>query len=574
MKGKKMTTGEGIIKSIAIILIILLTAFMLSCGGGGGSVSNSGVTKVTVSIGQSKLASFIDNLSTRSSSAIPSNVASVRIVISGDGTVLFDNTYDVAGSTQIVESYNVPNGLNRDFFAVAMDANGASLFQGDTKADLDGTPRDITIQMESVTSEVTGAWSLFHTKQGGVEEGPDFLRLTQSGNSVTFTFIETKSGQTHTGNGAINGNNIELSFAGTDICDNPTTITLTGTISTDGNTITGAYTQPGTGSCGETGTWRAAKAQPPASDISGSWSFFTTPQGGTEQAQSCLTLTQTGSFLTGSANVEGANANIFGILNGNSIQVIAIDPPDTSNCTRLHHVTGTIASDGNSASGTYTQTSEPGGCVPSESGTWRATKGACTPVTPPSVTLNSIAVTPANPSITAGATQQFTAAGTYSDGTFADITMQVTWNSSNSAVATVNSSGLATGVAAGTSNITATSGSITGNTNLTVTAPLPGGFPSNVPLGNYRIDVQVCTSGNTGANCFSGQSFTVGNTDINQFAQAMLDALNTAGQQLGSQGVSSSISYTPWNGTSFTITDNLSFQDGSTASITYTVTKI
>ena len=70
-------------------------------------------------------------------------------------------------------------------------------------------------------------------------------------------------------------------------------------------------------------------------------------------------------------------------------------------------------------------------------------------------TLQSIAVTPASPSIAKGLTQQFTATGSYSDGSFSDITAQVTWNSATPGVATISAAGLATGVGVGTSNITA-----------------------------------------------------------------------------------------------------------------------
>ena len=84
--------------------------------------------------------------------------------------------------------------------------------------------------------------------------------------------------------------------------------------------------------------------------------------------------------------------------------------------------------------------------------------------------LFSIAVTPANPSIASAATQQFTATGTYTDNTTKDITSSVTWTSGTASVATINTSGLATGIGAGTSVITATSGSISGTTNLTVTS--------------------------------------------------------------------------------------------------------
>jgi len=93
-------------------------------------------------------------------------------------------------------------------------------------------------------------------------------------------------------------------------------------------------------------------------------------------------------------------------------------------------------------------------------------------VTAAGVTLKSIAVTPASPSIVAGNTQQFTATGTYSDNSTKNVTTSVTWKSSNTAFATIGAAtGLATGVAAGTTQITATQGSIVSPTDpLTVTA--------------------------------------------------------------------------------------------------------
>src|SRR5271166_2244335 len=86
--------------------------------------------------------------------------------------------------------------------------------------------------------------------------------------------------------------------------------------------------------------------------------------------------------------------------------------------------------------------------------------------------LVSIAVTPVNPSIAAGTQQQFTATGTYSDGSKQNVTNAVTWTSSATSVATINSAGLASGIAAGNTTIQATWGSINGATGLTVTAPV------------------------------------------------------------------------------------------------------
>ena len=85
--------------------------------------------------------------------------------------------------------------------------------------------------------------------------------------------------------------------------------------------------------------------------------------------------------------------------------------------------------------------------------------------------LQSIAVIPAGPSLAAGLTQQFVATGTFSNSTSVALSAGVTWTSSNTAVATVNASGLAVAVAAGTATITAMSGALFGSTALTVAAP-------------------------------------------------------------------------------------------------------
>ena len=104
-------------------------------------------------------------------------------------------------------------------------------------------------------------------------------------------------------------------------------------------------------------------------------------------------------------------------------------------------------------------------------------------------TLQSIAVTPSNPSISPSKTQQFTATGTYSDGSTKNITTTVTWASSNNAVATIGTStGLATGVTAGTSQITATLGGVVSpNDALTVTATTGNFYTTNFPLTENPI---------------------------------------------------------------------------------------
>ncbi len=103
---------------------------------------------------------------------------------------------------------------------------------------------------------------------------------------------------------------------------------------------------------------------------------------------------------------------------------------------------------------------------------------------PPPVgpTLVSIAVTPASPTLAVAATLQFVATGTYSDASVADVTSSSTWGSATPAKATISAGGLATGVAAGTSVISATIGAVSGNTTLTIASTSGGGEPGPTPV--------------------------------------------------------------------------------------------
>ena len=114
-------------------------------------------------------------------------------------------------------------------------------------------------------------------------------------------------------------------------------------------------------------------------------------------------------------------------------------------------------------------------------------------------TLASIAVTPSNPSLLVGATQQFTATGTYSDGSTQNVTSQATWTSSSTAAATINASGLATAVSAGTTTLTAALAGVAGSTLLTVQAPSVAITTTSLPNGvaNAAYSATLTASGGT-----------------------------------------------------------------------------
>lgn len=91
---------------------------------------------------------------------------------------------------------------------------------------------------------------------------------------------------------------------------------------------------------------------------------------------------------------------------------------------------------------------------------------ACIGSTISNLFVTSVKVTPANPSIALQGTQQFMLSVTFVDGTTDhENPNDTTWTSDNTAVATINKMGIATGITPGTANI---KGSFQGNNAKTV----------------------------------------------------------------------------------------------------------
>lgn len=93
--------------------------------------------------------------------------------------------------------------------------------------------------------------------------------------------------------------------------------------------------------------------------------------------------------------------------------------------------------------------------------------------------------------------------------TLSSATSGGTWSSSNPAIATIDASGLVTGIAVGSSTITYTvtnsCGTATRTTVVTITAPISGGGGGcTIPVANFTI--------NNATQCLTGNAFTFTNT--------------------------------------------------------------
>jgi len=133
--------------------------------------------------------------------------------------------------------------------------------------------------------------------------------------------------------------------------------------------------------------------------------------------------------------------------------------------------------------------------------------------------LVSIAVTPTTASVPEGMTRQFKATGTYGDGTTRDITHSVTWTSSATSIATVNSAGLVTGMAAGGPvTLTAMRATLSGSTQLTVTPAVVVGItvtPATASIMSGATQQFTATgtlSNNTTTDLTSSVTWTSSNT--------------------------------------------------------------
>ena len=144
-------------------------------------------------------------------------------------------------------------------------------------------------------------------------------------------------------------------------------------------------------------------------------------------------------------------------------------------------------------------------------------------------TLSSLAVGP-TATIQQSRTVQMSATGTYSDGSTKSPVSGVVWSSSDQTVATVSSSGLATGVSPGSATITGAVGSVSGQATLTVTI-------ANLSSITIAPTTANITSGNTQQYSATGTTTSGKTVNITNSVTWAVQAGSVQGVSINSSGL-------------------------------------
>jgi hypothetical protein len=154
-----------------------------------------------------------------------------------------------------------------------------------------------------------------------------------------------------------------------------------------------------------------------------------------------------------------------------------------------------------------------------------------------------------------GTLQQFTATGTFSDGSSQDITGAVTWASSDASVASITAGGEATALALGSATISATSGSIAGSTTVSVEPAVLSSItvrPANKKIAKLTRQqfqaIGTYTDGSTrnltGKVSWTSSSTSVASINSRGLAKAMTPGITTITATLGSISASTKLDVT------------------------------
>jgi uncharacterized protein YjdB len=166
----------------------------------------------------------------------------------------------------------------------------------------------------------------------------------------------------------------------------------------------------------------------------------------------------------------------------------------------------------------------------------------------------SISVSPTTQSISAGQTAQFTATGIFGHGnnhpsTTQDLTDSATWTSSIPAVATVSATGVATGISAGSTTITASMNGFTGVVSASATLTVNGG--GGVAPGTTVVSLAVIPSAQSVAvPTQTAQFLAIGTTSTGQTVNVTnAVAWSSSSQQIATIGATTGLATALGQGT-------------------------
>ena len=178
------------------------------------------------------------------------------------------------------------------------------------------------------------------------------------------------------------------------------------------------------------------------------------------------TLTVSGATITSISVTPGAPAIAAGTTQQFTAMATLSDASTQDVTNTANWTSGTLAAATVSGTGLATAVATGQSVMTATVG---AVSGSAT-LTVSGATVTSVVVTPSNPTIANGTTQQYTAMANFTSGPPQDVTSSAVWTSSQTGFATIAPGGLASAVAPGTTTITATFEGQSGSTDLTVGA--------------------------------------------------------------------------------------------------------
>jgi len=345
------------------------------------------------------------------------------------------------------------------------------------------------------------------------------------------------------------------------IAINPPTATIAlGT--TQQFTATGTFTDGTTQDLTQSGHWSSTVATVATiSDTAGTMGqVSTTGTGTTAIGISSGTVSGTGTLVVNPAALVSIALNppAATIALGTTQQFTATGTytdgttQDVTSVVTWSSSSATVAIIGN-AVGSYGLATSAGQGTANVTASVNAISGSSTlSVTGP--TLISIAITPNGASIPLGTGQQFTALGTYSDGSTQDLTQSASWASSASGVATIGGGGYATTVVPGFTTITATSGSVTGSVALSVYSAVPTSLIVTPTSSSILVGAQQQFSATL--TYTDGSSVNVNSMVTWISSNPGVATVNSSGLAVGVTAGSSGIEAT-WGASVFTATGSL-----------------